>query len=510
VAPIALALALAASVSGWAKVSPPPPQEGEFRVPSPARTVLKNGLTLLIQERRSIPLVEFRLLLKAGAVSDPEGKGGTAGLTARLLKRGTRTRSARQFAEEVEFVGGRLETEAGVEATAVSGEFAARDFEVGLSLLSDMVQNPAFTDEELLKQRDLAAAELVAELDDPGSVADRAFAAWLYGTHPYGRPAQGSKESVARLARSDVAAFHAAFYAPNNAILAIVGDVDASRAVLRADHYFSGWKRRTLTEPKFAEALPAKGRRILLLDKPDATQSQIRFGNLAVRRGDPDYFPLQVANAILGRGFTSWLVDEVRVKRGLTYGIGSTLTARRVAGSFEVATFSKNASVVETLTVSLDQIKRLRNEPVPAADLDRARSFLAGQFPLQIESPDDLAVQIVEVEFYGLPADYLNQYQKRVRGVAAETVRRTSGRLNQDDMAIVVVGPAASLREPLSRLGTVTVRPVESGPGPSQRGAAASSSAFRATLESGLRASARRNRSAASRASPSTRRSSPR
>ncbi len=467
VAAVALLLALAGVLPGGFAVSAPRPQEGGFRVPSPARSVLKNGLTLLVVERRSIPLVEFRLLVKAGAMSEPEGKGGTASLTARLLKRGTRTRPPRQFAEEVEFVGGRLEAEAGVEATAITGEFAARDFEVGLNLLADMALNPVFTDEEFVKQRDLAAADLLAELDDPASVADRAFAAWLYGTHPYGRPTEGSRESVARLARSDVAAFHAAWYAPNNAILAIVGDVDAGRVVQRVDHYFSDWKKRTVAESKFAEPLAPKGRKILLLDKPDATQSQIRFGSLAARRGDPDYFPLQVANAILGRGFTSWLVDEVRVKRGLTYGIGSTLTARRSAGSFEVETFSKNASVVETLTVSLDQIKRLRGGPAPAADLDRARGFLSGQFPLQIESPDDLAARIVEVEFYGLPADYLGQYQKRIRDVAADAVRKASARLPADDVAIVVVGPAASLREPLSRIGTVTVRPVDAAPGPS-------------------------------------------
>lgn len=434
-----------------------------FQVPAPARTLLKNGLTVLVLERRTIPLVQFRLMVKSGSTSDPAGKEGTAALTARLLKRGTKARPAAQYFEEVEFVGGSIDTTAGPDASYVWGEFAARDLEVGFNLLSDLVLNPAFRPEEFEKEKRLALADLVDALDDPGRVAQRAFAAWLYGSHPYGRPVDGTQRSVTAITRDDAAAFYESRYAPNNAVLAIVGDVDGAQAARSADRYFSAWKKKTLTPAAVAEATGVRGRKILLVDKPDATQSQIRFGNVGIRRADPDYFPLIVGNTVLGGGFTSWLVNEVRVKRGLTYSIASRVEALRSSGSVSVSTFSRNASVLETIKVALDQVRRLRGGDLPAEDLDKARSYLAGLYPLRIESPEDLAAEILNVDLFGLEPDYINQYQKRVRATGADAVKRVAARrLPMDDLAIVVVGPAQSLKKDLETLGPVTVRSVQS------------------------------------------------
>jgi zinc protease len=444
--------------------APAPPGGGAasgFRVPAPAKTILKNGLTVLVLERRSIPLVQFQLMVRSGSTSDPAGKEGTAALVARLLKRGTKSRPAGQFFEEVEFVGGTLDTAAGVDASYVRGEFAARDVEVGFNLLADLVLNPAFRPEEFDKEKRLALAGIVDRLDDPGVVARLAFAAWLYGSHPYGRPADGTERSVQSITRDEVAAFYEARYAPNNAVLAIVGDIDAAQAAQRAERYFSPWKRRTVAEVKVGEAQGVRGRKVLLVDKPDATQSQIRFGNLGIRRADPDYFPMLVGNTVLGGAFTSWLVSEVRVKRGLTYSIASRVDALRNAGSFSISTFSKNESVLETIRVSLDQVRRMRGGDVPEEDLEKARSYLAGSYPLTIESPEDLTAEILNVDLYGLDPDFINQYQKRVRAVSADAVKRVAARrLPLDDLAIVVVGPAQTLKKDLETLGPVTVRPI--------------------------------------------------
>lgn len=458
----ALALVLAAS-SRLLAAAPAAPATAGFHVPAPARTVLKNGLTVLVLERRTIPLVQFRLLVKAGSTSDPAGKEGTAALLARLLKRGTKARPAAQYFEEVEFVGGTIDTTAGPDASYVWAEFATRDMEVGFNLLSDLVQNPAFRPEEFEKEKRLALADIVAALDDPARVAQKAFASWLYGPHPYGRPVDGTERSVQAITRDDAASFYASRYVPNNAVLAIVGDVDAQQAVRSADRYFSAWKRRTVTTAAIAEATPVRGRKVLLVDKPDATQSQIRFGNVAIRRADADYFPLIVGNSVLGGGFTSWLVNEVRVKRGLTYSIASRVETLRSSGSFSVSTFSKNASVLETIQVALDQVRRLRGGDLPPEDLDKARSYLAGLYPLRIESPEDLAAEILNVDLFGLDPDYINQYQQRVRSAGADAVKRVAARrLPMDDLAIVVVGPAQSIRKDLETLGPVTVRPIQS------------------------------------------------
>ncbi len=464
---IAAALAIVA-VAGWlavpglSRAQSQTAPTGGFRVPAPTRTVLKNGLTLLVLERRAIPLVEFRVLIKSGSAADPAGKEGAAALTARLLKRGTRTRSAQQFAQEVEFVGGTLESQAGPDSTTVRGEFASRDVEVGFNLLADMVLNPAFKEEELQREKRLVLADIVARLDDPEAVAQLAFASWLFGPHPYGKPVEGTKASLSALARTDVAGYYESRYAPNNAVLVIVGDLGAAQAAQKAGKYFGAWKRRAVTEVKVADPAPVRGRKVLLVDKPDATQSQIRFGNVGIRRNDPDYFNLAVANAVLGQGFTSWLVDEVRVKRGLTYYITSRVSALRGPASWSVITFSKNPTVLETIKVSLEQVQKLREGKVPPEDLDKARAFLAGRYPLSIEGPDDLADEILAVDFYGLGPDYINQYQKKVRAVGLEGVKRTAERyVPLDDLAIVVVGPAAEMKEPLATLGPVTVRPLE-------------------------------------------------
>ncbi|HYS78223.1 MAG TPA: pitrilysin family protein [Candidatus Dormibacteraeota bacterium] len=457
----ASALLLRAALAGAAP-APVPPAAG-FHVPAPARTLLKNGLTVLVQENHAIPLVQFRLMIKAGSTADPAGKEGTAAILSRLLKRGTKSRSGSQFFEEVEFVGGTIDTIAGPDASFVWGEFAARDAEVGFNLLADLVLNPAFRPEEFDKEKRLALAGIVDSLDDPERVAQRAFASWLYAGHPYGRPVEGTERSVQAIGRDDVTAFYETRYAPGNAVLAVVGDVSAAQAAQRADHYFAAWKRRAVPEVRLADPQPVHGRRILLVDKPDATQSQIRFGNIGIRRADPDYFPLTVGNTVLGGGFTSWLVNEVRVKRGLTYAISSRVEAHRTSGSFYVTTFSRNPTVLETIKVALDQVRRLRSGDLPGDDLDKARSYLAGLYPLRVESPDDLAGEILDVELYGLEPDYINQYQKRVRAVQADAVKRIAARrLPLDDLAIVVVGPAESLKKDLETLGPVTVRPIQS------------------------------------------------
>jgi len=425
------------------------------------RTVLKNGLTVLVVERRSIPLVQIQLMIKSGSASDPAGKEGTAALTARLMKRGTKSRPAAQFFEEVEFVGGTIDTAVDPDATFVRAEFASKDMEVAFNLVADLVLNPAFRPEELDKEKRLQVADIVGRQDDPEDVAGQAFDSWLYGEHPYGRPVDGWRRSVEGIGRDTVTGFYESRYALNDAVLAVVGDVDAAQSVQRAERYFSAWKRRTVPESRVPEAAPVHGRKILLVDKPDATQSQIRLGNAGIRHADPDYVPFVVGNTVLGGAFTSWLVDEVRVKRGLTYAIDSRVEARRSAGSFYVATSTRNAGVLETIQVTLDQIRRLRGGELPEADLDKARGYLAGIYPLHIESPDRLAAEILRDDLDGLEADAINQYPKKVRAAGADAVKRVAARrLPLDDLAIVVVGPAQTLKKDLESLGPVTVRTV--------------------------------------------------
>jgi len=464
-APALAALAVAAVFCVAAAPAPARPAAAKgasspaFRIPAAQRTTMKNGLQLLVLEQHAVPLVQMQLLVRSGSVSDPAGQDGVADMLARLLKRGTPGRTAAQFVEQVEFLGGTLDAEAGLERTRVAGEFAARDFEAGLALMAEMVQSPALRDDEFEKERGLVLADLEASLDEPERLASRAFDGWLFDGHPYGRPVEGTQRSVAGMKRSDVVAFHQAHFSPGNAVLALVGDVEVRKARQAAERLFGPWKKRSAAGSRPAAPVPVRGRRVLLIDKRDATQSQIRFGNLGVRRADPDLVPLTVVNTVLGSGFTSWLVDEIRVKRGLTYSIRSSIQPRRAAGSYLVSTFSKNATVVETIRRSIELMGRMRSGGLGEADLDKGRNYVSGLYPLRIESPESLAAEILDVEFYGLAPDHINRYQSDIRAVGLQAARAAALRyVPVDDLAIVVVGPAEELRGPLEELGPVTVR----------------------------------------------------
>jgi zinc protease len=430
-----------------------------FRFTPPQRTVLKNGLTVLLIERRGVPLVQIRLLVRAGAAADAAGKEGTAALTARLLKRGTRDRTARQIAEESEFVGGVIGAWATHDSTSIAAEFATRDIEVAFNLFADLVLNPAFREDEVAREKRLLLAEIQSVFDEPAAVASVALARSVFAGHPYGRPVEGTRRSAGALTRADLAAFHEARYSPHNAILVVSGDIQAAQTMPRVEKAFGAWKRRGPGATPIADPQPVRGRQVVLVDRPEATQSQIRIGRVGLRRADPEFVAAEVANGVLGGSFTSMLSEEIRVKRGLTYAIQSRLTGRRAAGLWSIATFSRNETVLETIRLTLDEVRRARAGEWPEGALEKTHAYLAGQYPLSIESPEDLAAEALSVEFHGLGPDAIPGYQAKVRGAGAAAVRKAAARVFPDqDLVIVVVGPAATLREPLFTLGPVTLR----------------------------------------------------
>ena len=450
-----LALAIGMAAPAWA--SEP---AGAFHVGAPGRTVMKNGLTVMVLSRPGLPLVQMQMQFPSGSIADPPRKEGLASLTAALLARGTARRDADAFAEQVEFLGGALDATATLERNTVAGEFASRDFEAGVGLMAEMVREPAFAETEFDRERGLALARVESLADDPEALAEAAFARWLWATHPYGRPRDGTATSLKALTRADVVAFHRAHYVPGGAVLILSGDITVARARGALEKAFGSWRGAAAKSAAVPAAPAFKGRRVLLIDKPDATQSQILLGNLALRRADPAFEALTVANAVLGSGFTSWLVDQVRVQRGLTYSIHSSVGAGSAAGSVYVATFSKNETVAETLGLVIDLMRRMRAEGPGAAELETGRNYVAGLYPLRIEAPDALAGEMLDVEFYGLGKGYIDGYQGRIRAVTLEQARAAAARfVPADDLAITVVGPAATLAGPLAAFGPVTVKP---------------------------------------------------
>ena len=433
----------------------------ELKLPAVTRTTLPNGLRVVVAEYHELPLFDVTVFVGAGAAQDPPGKEGVAMLTAGALKRGVDGMSAEALAEAIESLGGVIGAQAGTDATIVTAEFLSRDLTAGLGLLRRVLLQPEFAREEIRRARDEQVANIVAGLEEPSVIAERCFAPWLYGKHPYSLPVDGRRDSVKDLGRSDVRDFYDRWYRPNDTIVVIVGDVQADDAVRRIQAAFGDWKPGADAVATRAGAPePVTSRRVLLVDKPDATQTQIRIGNVAMARRDPDLLPSQVANTILGGGFTSRLIEELRVKRSLTYGASSAFIARRVGGDFRIQTFTKTPTTVETLRLALDVFADFRNRPLDPKQVAKAKTYLRGQFPIRVEPPEAIAMRLAEIEFNDLPADELETYRGRVAAVtpalAGEMARKHMPA--PDTVAITVVGKASEIRAPLeAAFGPVTV-----------------------------------------------------
>jgi len=433
----------------------------ELVLPAITRTTLPNGLRVVVAEYHELPILNVAVFVGAGAAQDPQGKEGVAMLTASSLRRGAGGLSAEELAEAIESLGGSIGATAGTDATVVAAEFLAADLDRGLDLLRRVLRDPELARDEVRRARDEQLAALVAGLEEPAVIAERCFAPWLYGTHPYALPGDGRRQSVEKLGRGDVRDFYDRWYRPNDVILVLVGDVAADDAVRRIQAAFGDWTPRP-------DAVPARAgqpeqvdqRRVLLVDKPDATQTQIRIGAIGLARNDPDLLPSQVANTILGGGFTSRLIEELRVKRSLTYGASSAFIARKVGGDFRMQTFTKTPTTVETLTLALQVMSDFRQSPLDPKLVDKAKRYLRGQYPLRVETPDAIAMRLAEIEFNALPPDELATYRSRVAAVGPDDASRAA-RTHMpppDRVAITVVGKASEIRAPLeAAFGPVTV-----------------------------------------------------
>lgn len=440
------------------KSTPPPigPPSAAVSMPKVTERVLPNGLTVLVSEYHSLPIMRFHLLVPGGGAYDPAGKEGVAELTAALLDQGTTRRSAEELAREVEFLGGALGGDAGTDFSTVTGEFLSKDLDAGLDLFSDVVLHPAFPPDELRRAQGLALAGIVASRESPGAIAEVCYARYVYGTHPYGHLSQGTEASLKRLQRADVQAFYARHYVPERAVLVVIGDAKTDELFAKIERAFGGWRRGSGTLGRPPEATRITGRHILLVDKPDATQTHIRIGTSAIARTDPAYVSANVMSTILGGGFGSRLIDELRVKRSLTYGASSGFAARQVPGDFRVGTFTKVETTGEALQVALDVLQKFATGGATAEELARSQSLMTGQFPKQLETPGAVAGKLAELHGFGLPRSDLEAYPKRVTATTLDDVRTLAGKyVPTTDAVIVIVGPADKIAPQVAKFGTI-------------------------------------------------------
>lgn len=461
-AALAFALALASAgvpASAGARRS----VEGPLPLPPHERMTLGNGMRVMVVEDHELPLVSLRLLVFSGSSADPAGQEGLARLVGMTLTQGTDARSASQIAELIDSLGGTLEVEVGEDATAIEARVLSRDFDAALDLLADAVMHATFPDEEVARQRELLLGVIAEAGDDPEATADAHLTRFLFGSGTYGHPVRGEENTVRSLEREDCVRFHRERYVPPDAVLALVGDVERRAAAQAVGAAFQGWSGSAASAAP-ATAGNVRNERVLLVDKPDATQSQVRVASVAIARDDPDFVPAQVANTILGGTFFSRLMNVIRVDRGLTYSIFSGFEARRSPGPFVISTFTRNEKIVEMLDAILEQVALFGKDGAAGRELSEAQDFLVGTTPRRFETGGQVARRLLEAELYGVPLEQILDQRRLVREVTLEDVRRVAReRMRPDSLRIVVLGPAEQLRPLLERYGPIAVLTTEEG-----------------------------------------------
>lgn len=414
---------------------------------SPARLTTPNGMTVLVLEQHFLPIVEIHALVKVGSAQDPPEKAGLSNLVASLLDEGTTTRTSKQLAEQIDFVGGSLGAHAGEDFSTASVRVLQKDIDLGFTLLADILQRPIFPKQEFERVRSQILGELSSDNDDPGHVAMKAFNQLVFQNHPYRWPVNGTEETLRKITLADVQNFYTKEYLPNQVILTIVGDVTVEQATVLVQTHFGSWKKGPI-QSRPVKKPPAIDKKVVQLIEKDLTQSTIVIGHPGISRTNPDFYAVTVMNHILGAGgFSSRLMDSIRDKQGLAYGITSHYDARAMPGSFWISLQTRTETTNQAISSVLSEMKAIREAPVTDQELAEAKAFLMGSFPLRLDSTAKMAQVLSQVEFYGLGFDYFSQYTKWIERVTKEDVQRVARQyLDPQHYALVVVGNTAKAK----------------------------------------------------------------
>src|SRR5262245_49617363 len=454
----------AAAQTNWPSERPPRPLPArDVKFPPYQIQTLPNGLQVVAVLHHEQPAVSMRLLVRVGSASDPKNKLGLVHELASLLDQGTESRSATELNDAIDFMGGLMGAGASADVTHINLVVMKDNFEAGVRMLSDMTRHPAFAQAEIERQRQQTLSGLQVSLEDPDYVADAVFDRLVYGFHPYGMPHSGTPESINGITRDDLLAFHRRYFAPNNAILAVVGDVTADEAFDTVKKVFGDWERKEVTVDKFIEP-PSPTRRLVVVNKPDAVQTEVRVGNVGIPRKHPDYMAVNLAIRILGGEGSNRLHNILRTQRGLTYGAQANLDALKETGDFVAQTNTRSDATAEVLRLTFDEFWRLQREAVSERELADAKAYLTGSFPLTIETPDSIAMQVLNVIFYGLPIEDLQTFRERVNAVSVEDIQRVArAYLKPDRLSVALVGNVAAFGPGLRGVGFNTFETVEIG-----------------------------------------------
>ncbi len=426
------------------RVKAPAPQAPvSAKLPTPVEKLLANGLRVIVASKRDVPIISAELRVLSGSSSDPATSGGLASLSADVMTKGTKTRSATDIARQIESLGATVTASAGADSSGVSLETRADRVGEAMTIMADVTRNPAFKAEEVERQRQQTLDGLQVSLRQPGSVARYAMTRVLFGLGPYGSLA--TPKSVAALKTDDLAAFHQTHWRPDNALLVISGDVSGEDGIKLAEKYFGDWaKPATAVGADPDASVAASAVKTIVIDLPKSGQAAVSYGMRGIARTGEGYFPALVANSVLGGGYSARLNQEIRIKRGLSYGVSSSFPARQAPGPLIALAQTKNESALQVVELMEQELKKIVQAEVPAAELGARQANLIGSFGRDVETASGLAGQLATLATFGLPLEKLSTYVADVAAVTPASAREAAARLyDLENASVVVVGDGA-------------------------------------------------------------------
>jgi zinc protease len=446
-----------AQQGGFPSRPPAPLPQKEVSFPMVGRDTLPNGLRLVVVENHEQPVVSVRLYLPgAGGINDPTAEIGLADLTAGMLDKGTATRTAAEIASGIEGLGASLNAGSGDDYAFVVATTLTRHLPQVMDIFADVVEHPTFPEDEFQTQKKRELSALQVQLSQPGVLAQRQFMERVYGEYPYGDAP--TPASVGGLICDDLATFQRERYVPDRSLLVFAGDIDLAQARALATREFGAWQGGPPSPPSMPAPPAPSPSHIWLVHRPGSVQSNLWLGNLGIRPGNPDEFALDVMNRVLGGGANSRLFLILREQKGWTYGAYSRESEPVGQGYFAATTEVRTPVTDSALTEMIAQIRRIRTQVVPDSELAEAKDYLTGHFPLEIETPEQVASEVADALIRGVGIGYLEHYRSRIAAVGGPDVERVAATyLHPDSLVIVVVGDAKAVDDPLAKIAPVTL-----------------------------------------------------
>ncbi|MFT7687028.1 MAG: zinc protease [Candidatus Azotimanducaceae bacterium] len=443
--------------------------DSRFQLPEYERVELKNGLTLFLMEQHEVPLISINASIKAGAKNDRDQQG-IAGLTIDGLKMGINGYSKQALEDLFDFHGASLSADISQDAAIFSLSLAAKDLDILLPVFLEMLQKPLFPEQDTSKMMDLHLQKLEQSLERPKQIVHRYFYKALFGNHPYGNPVEGNKQSIENISAADLKNFHGQYYQPDQIAISLAGDFDAKKMKRKLSKLIKNWKSQSSNKANVENMLKgktkisARGRatslkedsRIIVVNKDDARETNIRIGGLGIPRSNPDYVELKVLNTILGGRFTSWLMSSLRTDAGLTYGAGSYFRPLEEEGAFYISTFTNKDTTFETIDLTLKTYQRMLDGEIDQEILSSAKNYVVGLFPPKFEKTSDLSAFLGDMFIYDFDESYVNTFEEKVANLSLSRAKELAEKyFPNDNLVFVLIGREKLITEEAKKYGTV-------------------------------------------------------